>query len=327
MALLEESLILDIEDARERIDEQRLENFVDQMLACNKKDAILHASIQDKDNEARKEEVIDNFGKAWEFGKQQYAGEFTLLLLTDLAARVEPELKNAQGYADLRKGSTTVKNVGSCPGSAHVPPADEQRIRTSLDRMMSALNEMPMHPVEAAAYLYFHLVRIQPFDNSNKRTANLVMNLTLLYHGFPAISVLPRERFVFSSLLQGAITEFKSQGGNGNVDVPYRFPGEQQKAFFDYFAHKVLANLNAAEDKLKQVCRYEVDISCKNPGVLYAVKQKVSSWFVGCNRMSSVRLDARERKLYVTGDIKYEELSGLLNPFQKMKYKISTLRS
>ena len=42
-----------------------------------------------------------------------------------------------------------------------------------------------LHPIILAAELHERLVTIHPFIDGNGRTARLVMNLTLLQHGFP----------------------------------------------------------------------------------------------------------------------------------------------
>jgi Fic family protein len=45
------------------------------------------------------------------------------------------------------------------------------------------------HPVLVASYLHNELVRIHPFIDGNGRTSRLLMNLYLLRHGFPIVSL------------------------------------------------------------------------------------------------------------------------------------------
>ncbi len=45
------------------------------------------------------------------------------------------------------------------------------------------------HPVLVAAYLHDELVRIHPFIDGNGRTSRLLMNLYLLRHGYPIVSL------------------------------------------------------------------------------------------------------------------------------------------
>jgi len=42
-----------------------------------------------------------------------------------------------------------------------------------------------LHPIELAAHLHYRFVRIHPFLEGNGRVARLIMNLILLYHGYP----------------------------------------------------------------------------------------------------------------------------------------------
>ena len=45
------------------------------------------------------------------------------------------------------------------------------------------------HPVLVAAYLHDELVRIHPFIDGNGKTSRLLMNLYLLRHGYPIVSL------------------------------------------------------------------------------------------------------------------------------------------
>lgn len=51
-----------------------------------------------------------------------------------------------------------------------------------------------IHPVEIAARLHYDFVRIHPFDDSNGRTARLLMNYILMRNGYPPIVVKSEDK-------------------------------------------------------------------------------------------------------------------------------------
>ncbi|MEM1457053.1 Fic family protein [Pediococcus pentosaceus] len=51
-----------------------------------------------------------------------------------------------------------------------------------------------IHPVEKAALAHFKLVSIHPFIDGNGRTSRLLMNFTLMRHGYPIINIMPDKK-------------------------------------------------------------------------------------------------------------------------------------
>jgi hypothetical protein len=325
MNIVSPELLEKIDEAKKRIDERKLDMFVSDMFNNLAKESIFYASIQDSDNE-RRGEVVENFEKAWKYGTENYTGEFTFLILTDIAGKVEPGLcQRLETFASFRTGLTTVKNLGDIPGSAYTPPSDKFRIEEHLDHVCKTLSRHKMHPVEEALFLYFHLVRIQPFDNGNKRTANAIMNLTLRHNGFPTIYITPNERTTYAALMQGAIKGFKEQGSRGNGIHPYLHPEMHQWGLYDYLAGKVLHNLSAAEDQLKCLPHYQAELYVRDPGVMFATKRRMDAFLRTTNVPYMVRLNREEKNLTVVARVPFEAVDGCLSRCRGLKYGLRTL--
>jgi len=76
-------------------------------------------------------------------------------------------------------------------GSKYLPP-QPWLIAPQMEAFMAEYNRMEaegVHPVLVAAYLHEELVRIHPFIDGNGRTSRLLMNLYLLRHGYPIVSL------------------------------------------------------------------------------------------------------------------------------------------
>ena len=220
MNILSTKLLNDIDSAQTRLDEQSLDVFVSAMFHNIQRQANNSAVIQDGDNAKRKREVTDHFEKAWEDAHTKYDGNFNLNLLKEVAGLVEPSLPSfGRNYAPYRTSVARMK------GLRNLPPSDNTRIVQHLERLLTSLSKDLLHPVEEAIFLYSHLIRIQPFDNGNKRTASIIMNTTLDYHQFPAIEIKPLERSTYTSLLDSFIQGFKNDSSLATNPInPYLNP-------------------------------------------------------------------------------------------------------
>ena len=320
--VLTEDRIDTIESLKAKLDDSKLDFFVDKMFDNLVREAIFNAAIQDEDNEARKGDVVTQFNQAWDYGVDHYGGKFNLVILTDLAARMEPMLKGVGvSHALLRKGMTAI------PGLQYVPPADEERIRSHLENVLSVTDssEDRLHPVEEAVFLYFHLTRIQPFENGNKRTANAIMNLTLKYHGFPVVSIAPEERYTYAALLGSAIDGFRDSTANGDGS-DYTNVDFQQRGFYDFLANKVIKRLTEAKDYLRDLPRYTLSVTTSNPGQVYAAKGRINNWFTRHgDGLHQVHLDRRSNTLDIVGEIPYEVLNCIASKQQFRSYELKTV--
>jgi Uncharacterized conserved protein len=76
-------------------------------------------------------------------------------------------------------------------GSKFLPP-QPYLIVPQMEAFMNEYQRLEpegVHPVIIAAYLHDELVKIHPFIDGNGRTSRLLMNLYLLRHGFPIVSL------------------------------------------------------------------------------------------------------------------------------------------
>lgn len=67
-----------------------------------------------------------------------------------------------------------------------------------------ASTDEKIHPVEVAARLHYDFVRIHPFDDSNGRTARLLMNYVLLRAGFPPVVIKTDDKRSYLTALNRA---------------------------------------------------------------------------------------------------------------------------
>tara|TARA_Y100000310_G_scaffold343387_1_gene450778 strand:- start:3218 stop:4180 length:963 start_codon:yes stop_codon:yes gene_type:complete len=320
MTILSPTLLEKIEDAKSNLDERKLDNFVDDMFNNLVKEAIIFAPLQDEDNALRKDEVIKTFGIAWRYGIKEYHGDLDLLILGEIAGRLEPSQQIGKNkYAELRKGMTAI------PGIGYVPPVDSARIQRDLDRLFSVIEGECLHPVEEAVLLYTHLVRIQPFEHANKRTANIVMNLILNHHAFPVIHIQPEEAVTYSALLVSFLHGFKEGGSDGNYSQPYLNPNFQQRGFYDFLGKKVLNELLIAHDYLNGLNCYEIKCQSKEVGCVYNASSKIKGWFKKQKLPHHVTFDRRKHIMTVVGDINYDTLSCILEKSSHIKYDIRTI--
>lgn len=93
-------------------------------------------------------------------------------------------------------------------GAEHTP-SDSILVPEQMQSMMDWYqNEaQELHPVERAARLHSELVKIHPFVDGNGRTARLIMNLSLMQSGFPAVLIKVEQRLAYYQALDKAHTQ------------------------------------------------------------------------------------------------------------------------
>jgi len=91
-------------------------------------------------------------------------------------------------------------------GADHIPPS-----HLHLDELMGELVEWygscGGHPVERAARLHTHFVKIHPFVDGNGRTARLLMNFELLRSGYLPVVIQVADRLAYYEALDTAHTK------------------------------------------------------------------------------------------------------------------------
>lgn len=322
MVILNQRLLYEIENLKEKIDKRKLKTLVDKVFRDRSDETILNASIQDGDNAQRKDEVMVNFRLAWDYAMTLDCSEFNVRMLENVAGRVEPCLKQpGREYAGIRKGEGTILS-----GINYMPPVDEFRIRTHLERMADALKIRDFHPVEEAIFLYLNLARLQPFSNGNKRTANIIMNTLLLKEGFAPISVPASQSGVFDGYFEGAVHGFRVDGSDSDdVSKPYLQPGKEQLTFYDYFGRIERSNLAQLEDYIKGIPLSVLTFKCREPSPLYTLKKKIGCWCVHNNLPFQISLNAKAGTMEIVGDVPAPIIDRLVNETNHIQsYRVSS---
>lgn len=143
-------------------------------------------------------EAIDHFAALGYVREQaRQAGPFTEIDVRNLhrlvMLRSDPEI--AGRYADQGRYVSTDTGRHSFPSPAEVPA-----LMSDFARWLAAAAPMP----EVAFTAHRQLVEIHPFNDGTGRTARLLMNLILIWGGYPPVSVRPRDRAAYIDSLQQA---------------------------------------------------------------------------------------------------------------------------
>ncbi len=309
MGIINKQILEEIIASRAKLDTSRIPGFVRDMFSAVEEATIQNTSVQDGDNAERKVEVVQNFREAWRYAEENPVGSLNLLSLTEIAGRIEPLYRApGQTYSEIRAGSSARLTGG------HTAPVDRSRISAHLERVMETVKDAQMHPVEEAIFDYFHLIRIQPFENGNKRTANIVMNSLLRENGFLPISIAEAKVADFKDYLEGAIEGFRTAEGNSPLvkNYAYNHPDFRQRQFYDFLARIELGNLRCAENKLAGLQGYEISFVSASPSAEYALKRKIATHIAARGLVGQVRLNEPQKKIFVTAEIPYATLARMV---------------
>lgn len=72
---------------------------------------------------------------------------------------------------------------------AHHEPTQPLHIAEQMEALVAEFRNLRLHPIEAAALFHLKFEGIHPFIDGNGRTGRLIMNFTLMQHGYPPIDV------------------------------------------------------------------------------------------------------------------------------------------
>lgn len=99
----------------------------------------------------------------------------------------------------------------------HIPPHpdDVPRYMEEFNDWLNSEDSQRLHPVEFAALAHYKLVYVHPFIDGNGRTSRLLMNLILMKHGFPPVSVQVSDRWEYYECLEA--------GNEGDIRPFIRF--------------------------------------------------------------------------------------------------------
>lgn len=117
-----------------------------------------------------------------------------------------------------------------------------------------ASTDEKIHPVEVAARLHYDFVRIHPFDDSNGRTARLLMNYALIRNGYPPTIVKSDEKKAYLDALN------KADVGNFEAFIEYIAECQLWSLNLSINASKGLS-INESSDITKEIALWKRSIN------------------------------------------------------------------
>lgn len=130
-------------------------------------------------------EVV-NHAKAFAFIKQCIADSKPLdeNIVKDIHAVLMENIQPGGFYRNVEVRIT---------GAGFRPPSPGEMYRQVKEFYADLPYKTEFNPIELAAWTHAEFVRIHPFEDGNGRTSRMIMNYTLMAHGFLPVSV-PQER-------------------------------------------------------------------------------------------------------------------------------------
>jgi len=189
-------------------------------------------------DKSRFRKVLSGIEGAWDFGLLAYNGEPNEDFLKKLAWEIDPEFFGGDTAYFRRPGTmTTVQGWG------YVPPSPEQDLENQFYEYVTHNREIDALSIPEQAFMFnFHITRIQPFPDCNKRTGKLTQNLHLNFYHYPPASVLEGESGYYYRHMIQAIRAFDRREGQGNYSP-------EERDFYEFLGTKVNNNLNAILDR------------------------------------------------------------------------------
>jgi len=93
-------------------------------------------------------------------------------------------------------------------------PLEERSLILSAMEKISEISANIEHPVERAMYLMSSIAYVQPYEDGNKRTARIAMNLVLVANGYPPFSFKGVDK---KKYIQGIIGFYELGGPGMNI--------------------------------------------------------------------------------------------------------------
>ena len=274
----------------------------------------------DSDNEQNAVQIMPNYKEAMAYAKSNCHGKFDLVVLQNTAAIVEPVQRNTNGYAEYRNVKATLGEMD------YVPPMDREAIHSPMEKIFKFVKKEHLHPVEEAAFLYFHLIRIQPFEFGNKRTASIITNSILDHNSYPCISINKNDNNTFLALLRSAIDGYREDKISSKGLIRQENIGYKQRGFFDYIGNKIISELSTIQDKFRGMEHYQITLNTNNPGSEFVAKKTVIRYLKTKNTCHNVHLDRRNHTIDVRGQISYRQLQKILNGVHGLRYDIKDIK-
>ncbi|MBU0461416.1 MAG: Fic family protein, partial [Nanoarchaeota archaeon] len=239
------------------------------------------------------DDIRTQVNECWEWAVANYQCYLSHDFLQEIARRFEP--KNNSGY---RRDNVRLKNLD------YIPPRWE-KVPIKVVEMLQEIATFP-HPLQQALYAHFHIARIQPFIDGNKRTARLVQNVILFNNNFPPIVLYGGERGDYLDHFEEGLKGYKTRG-EGTI-----FPGisEGERRFYRYLLGKEVASLESLYTQLINMRSYRVTVDYRERGCMFTLKRMMQNYFAKAGKQGEVRMKGKE--LTVKGDIGLAKLNELL---------------
>ena len=214
---------------------------------------------------------------------------------------------------DPRNGGYRAVRV-SMKDFKYVPP-NAIKVPELMSNLLMHLNDQQSDPLERAILAHFHIIRIQPFVDGNKRTARMIQNLILHKGEYFPIRVREAERDFYRELLDQAMVAFNDRCASsprGAADCLQHDLSTEEKRFYDYLIAKEMVAMEKVKEELNKNRGYIVSLEGHPPELLYAAKKVLSGFFRKRNLPGQVRLNREEHNLNILGDMSKENVVVIL---------------
>lgn len=258
--------------------------------------------------------TLENLTNAWRWAIANYNGELTRQFVEEVAKHVEPE------RIDVRRGYRTEPVLIN--GNEVMLPPRYEKVHGMMEELFLEVYTGDMHPIEKAALVHFHVVRIHPFTEGNGRTSRLLQNLLLRYEGYGPATIKSTEKSEYFRLLRKAIDAYKQRRGDGNggfgisyiANIERGGVSVEERAFFDYIGGKVRDEFTRAEAILEALPEYRLTLTrVKERTFIFAVKRAFEGYF-RAGHIGKVRLtDSKSGVYLITGDIQESNIGEIVS--------------
>ncbi len=174
--------------------------------------------------------TLERLKRAWAWAKGSYNG-VSQDFIQGIAARIDPSLEQAEGKAKYRARSINVS------GSAYTR-TNPEKIAREIGEVLEVVGRGELHPVEAAALLHFHVLRVHPFEDGNGRTSRVLQNVYLVRNDLPPALIERGERELYNRLVEEAVGGHRMRTALSRGRI-----SEEEQRFYEFVGSKVLIGL------------------------------------------------------------------------------------
>ena len=114
---------------------------------------------------------------------------------------------------------------------AYHEPTQPYLVAPQMEQLVAEFANTKLHPIEAAALFHLKFEGIHPFIDGNGRTGRLILNFTLMQHGYPPINVKFADRKRYYEAFDGYYRDGDAEAMVKMVAEYVKEQVERQKAF------------------------------------------------------------------------------------------------